>query len=229
MSLELASVWRHKRVWLDPQCLNGNDKVMRLPDQHRQRLRDWVNAGRPLIGRAWTAAEDPRALARSVAQGVPVGLALRTSEEKVRMALVVQPAQVVRVEAPLLLRDALDFLPAGMAKCGARVVEAMNELGLDVSVYGSAFWSHAGQASCMTPTSDLDLLLRPVSAAQARRCLACLSELRAAEEVRLDGEMLLPDGSGVAWAELDGRERVMVKTQWGPELRPAAALWALWS
>lgn len=209
--------------------MDGNSTAMRLPPQHRQQLADWVDAGRPLIGRAWTMAEDPRALAARAPEGVPVGLALRTPAEKVRIALVVEPRHVLRCEPALLLRDALAFLPAGIGKSAERVLQSMGQLGLEVSVYGSAFWSHAGQACCMSPSSDLDLLLRPVSAVQARQGVACLNTLRAEEEVRLDGEIVLPDGSGVAWAELDGRERVMVKTQWGPQLRPAAAVWSLWS
>ena len=129
----------------------------------------------------------------------------------------------------MLLREALAYLPAGIGKTAVRVLQTMDQLGLEVSVYGSAFWSHAGQACCMSPSSDLDLLLSPGSATQARQSLACLHTLRAEEEVGLDGEMLLPDGSAVAWAEMDGRERVMVKTQWGPQLRPAAEVWSLWS
>lgn len=228
MNLEPAAIWRHRRVWLDPQSLSGNPHVARLAPQHRQQLADWVNAGRPLIGRAWTMAEDTRALAAGAPEGVPVGLALRTAEEKVRIALVVETGQVLRVEPALLLREALAYLPAGIGKTAVRVLQTMDQLNLDVSVYGSAFWSHAGQASCMSPTSDLDLLLSPVSARQARQSLSCLHQLRAEEEVRLDGEIVLPDGSAVAWAELDGREQVMVKTQWGPQLRLAAAVWALW-
>lgn len=219
MSFEQASVWRHRRVWLDPACLEGNPVVASLTHPYRQQLVDWVNAGRPLIGRAWTSAE--------AQSGVPVGLALQPLSHKARIALVVDSSHVMRCEPALPLREALGFLPAHIENAALQVLEEMEKLGLPVAVYGSAFWSHAAQAVCMSPSSDLDLLLRPIGNAQARQCLECLRKLHREGDVRLDGEILLADGSGVAWAELDGRDRVMVKTQWGPALRPASAIWEL--
>jgi phosphoribosyl-dephospho-CoA transferase len=80
-------------------------------------------------------------------------------------------------------------------------------------------WQHLSGIPYLTPASDVDLLVRPRDAVELRSALALLAASGPAGAPRLDGEVQLPDGRGVAWRELAARpDRVLVKSARGVAL-----------
>lgn len=219
--------WRHRRVWLDPRSLSGLWLVGAAEVEQRELLDAigaWMRAGRPFVARAWTAAEAERPEDR-----VPLGLALFGAPGKRRVSFTVSRALVVRMEPPLPLAAALPVLSVAHARAARAVLQALEPVHADVAVYGSAFWSHAAGVLHMSSGSDLDLLLRPAASTSPETLLPVLQRVAASTDARLDGEVLLRDGSTVAWRELAGRPaRVLVKTDAGPELRLLARAWEQW-
>jgi phosphoribosyl-dephospho-CoA transferase len=210
--------WRHRRIWLDPRSLEGVRLVGATAGEERELLDAigaWARTMRPFVARAWTAADAGRPDAH-----VPLGLALFGAAGKRRVSFTAPRALVARVEPPLPLRAALPLLAPGHARAARQVLQAIEPLHAEVTVYGSAFWSHAAGELRMSSASDLDLLVRPAPSGSPEALLAVLQQVAAGAEVRLDGEVLLRDGSTVAWRELAaGPARVLAKTDSGPELR----------
>jgi phosphoribosyl-dephospho-CoA transferase len=66
----------------------------------------------------------------------------------------------------------------------------------------------------LTARSDLDLCWPVSEAQQAQTLVEELRHIEATSSVRLDGELRLPDGGGVAWREFADRcvDEVLVKT-----------------
>lgn len=219
--------WRHRRVWLDPRAIGGLRLVGAAAGEERELLdavSAWARAMRPFVARAWTAAEAERPGAH-----VPLGLALFGAPGKRRVSFTAARALVVRSEPPLLLRAALPVLAVGHALAAREVLQALEPRHAEVAVYGSAFWSHAAGDLRMSSGSDLDLLLRPAPSASPEALLPVLQQVAASAAVRLDGEVLLRDGSTVAWRELAARPaRVLAKTDTGPELRALQQAWEQW-
>jgi triphosphoribosyl-dephospho-CoA synthase len=96
-------------------------------------------------------------------------------------------------------------------------------------VHGSLAWQHLSGVVHVRSSSDVDLLARPRDAAALAALLALLGEADGRGGPRLDGEVILPGGGGVAWRELRaGSARLLVKGDDGALLLPRAdALGAL--
>ncbi|HWJ94675.1 MAG TPA: phosphoribosyl-dephospho-CoA transferase MdcG domain-containing protein, partial [Telluria sp.] len=66
----------------------------------------------------------------------------------------------------------------------------------------------------LTPESDADILFRPASRTALRSGVTAM--VHAAERMPLDGEIVFPDGSAVAWKEwrdaAQGAGKVLVKS-----------------
>ena len=79
-------------------------------------------------------------------------------------------------------------------------------MGAEARVFGSFAWQYFANDPArvyLTPTSDVDLLLRATSWSSTQRLLAFLESFSNSHPTpRLDGEILLPDGDAVAWREL---------------------------
>ncbi|WP_428415308.1 malonate decarboxylase holo-[acyl-carrier-protein] synthase [Methylibium sp.] len=212
--------WRHRRVWLAPDL--GAAELAGLDDAaDAQAVVDWAQAGRPFIGRATQPGDGPGRL--------PLGLALPPQPRKRRLSFTVAPAAVRLVSAPPTLGDALAHLPPRLREPAALLESRAFALGLPVYVFGSAFWQQASGLVYLTEHSDLDVLACPPSAAAARDWLHALTEVQADSAARLDGEIQLPDGAGVAWRELAAAPtQLLLKSDHGPALRELAAVWAAW-
>lgn len=215
-----ARPWRHRRVWLAPDL--GAAELAGLGDPtDAQAVVDWAQAGRPFIGRAAQPGDG--------AGRLPLGLALPPQPRKRRLSFTVAPGTVRLVSAPPTLGDALAHLPPRLREPAALLESRAFALGLPVYVFGSAFWQQASRLVYLTEHSDLDLLACPLNAATARAWLQALAEVQADNAARLDGEIQLPSGEGVAWRELAAAPaQLLLKSDHGPALRDLAAVWAAW-
>lgn len=216
---------RHDLVWLSAR---GWEQVCAAaPPAARAAIAHWGDAGWPAV-----VTRMPAGLA---AGQVALGIALppRPDGGKPRIAFAADVGDILRATPALMLADAMPAAPAAWRPALARLDADAAAAGLALRVYGSlAFQALTGQAY-MKPSSDIDLLLHPGSAAACAQALDLLA--RHARALPLDGEIVFGDAQAVAWKELagcgagqacDGQARVLAKSLHGVALASVDSLFA---
>jgi phosphoribosyl-dephospho-CoA transferase len=176
-------------------------------------LTGWAQAGRPLVARR-RSADDPDG---QLALGLPLPPALG----KRRIAVTLDPAAIVRVERFPLLRSITHGVPPAWRPATTALLRLAAAVGIEPLVFGSLAWSALTGLDYLGPASDLDLLW-PIDWAQGvSGLLDGLRSIAPSAPMRLDGEILDPEGRGVDWRELaSGAPEVQGKTLAGVELIP---------
>ncbi len=163
---------------------------------------------------AWPKHDWPLVLARQNVQTQEVltlgwPLPPRENGDKPRLTLQVAMQEIARRMPPLSLREVIALLPqqgvsAPLQALAAQMADAR------IAVYGSWSWQALTGQAYLRASSDIDLLLQPHNQTQLQTGLQYLQEAR--EVLLLDGEIVFPDGSAVAWREwLQNSEQVLVK------------------
>ncbi|MBA3595964.1 MAG: malonate decarboxylase holo-[acyl-carrier-protein] synthase [Methylibium sp.] len=216
-----ARALRHRRVWLTPALSRGDVAGCEEPAAI-DRVIDWARKGRPVIGRGALPHDTPDLL--------PLGLAWIEAGRRLRLSFCVPMHAVERIEEPLPLAEVAPTLPPAMRSSAMRLVQFAVDIGMPLRVYGSVFWQHTSGEAYLHDHSDLDLLAQPETADDAKRWLDALELTEATSAVRIDGEVELPTGEAVAWRELAAAsEKILVKSDAGPSLRPRASVWSAWA
>ncbi|MCJ2012379.1 malonate decarboxylase holo-[acyl-carrier-protein] synthase [Methylobacterium sp. J-076] len=176
-------------------------------------LAGWAEAARPLIVRRRVPGEGDAC--------VPLGLPLPPADGKRRIGLALPPDALRPVPPPTLAGTA-HHAPAAWAPAIDALLALGNAHRLVPRPFGALLWQAVTGLTYLAATSDLDLLW-PGPA--PRTLLDGLAAIDADAPMRLDGEILLPDGGGVQWREL--REApmggsVLVKYLDRVAMRPAA-------
>lgn len=177
----------------------------------------WVELGRPLIVR--------RRLPGETGGTVPLGLPMPPADGKRRIGLAL-PATALTPMAVPDLTEAGHHAPAAWRPTLAAVLALGRQHGLGVRPFGGLLWQAVTGLTYLSATSDLDLLWacpEPVPAG----LLDGLEAIARDAPMRIDGEILLPDGAGLHWRELrDAPEggSVLAKGCEGVTLRPVAEL-----
>ena len=183
-------------------------------------LADWARREWPVIVRR-RGPDDGSAI---VAAAVP----LPPSHGKRRVALDFLPGEALVARPPVRLRDAAGVAPADWQPVIASLDALGDALGLAPCVFGALLWQHLTGLLYLTGRSDLDLLWQVSDAAVAVRLTRALTRLDEAGPIRIDGELVLPDGAGVNWREFaraaGAGATVLAKTIDGVEMRPSATL-----
>ena len=183
-------------------------------------LADWARLGRPVIVR--------RRLPCDAADDVPAAVPLPPSLGKQRIALGFPPGAGLAALPPVRLRDAAAAAPAAWRPVIASLVTAGEDAGHEPCVFGALLWQHVTGLAYLGTRSDLDLLWHVPDEPVAARLTRTLTRLDTAGPVRLDGELVLPDGAGVNWREFAQAEgtaaTVLAKTMDGVDARPKAGL-----
>lgn len=207
---------RHDLVRVDPVAWAAWLKTR--PDLAGLRhLERWAEAGRPLIVRRRVPGEtDP---------GIPLGLPMPPADGKRRIGLTL-PARVLIPMAAPDLAGTCDHAPATWRPAIASLLALGRDYGLQPRPFGSLLWQAVTGLTYLSETSDLDLLW-PCQEPVPTSLLAGLAAIAATAPMRIDGEILLPDGTGLHWRELrdapaDGS--VLAKGRDGVTLRPVASL-----
>ncbi len=175
----------------------------------------WCQQGRPFIVTSQKAGDDPTQ--------IRLGLALPGRQ---RFAVQTARDTIMKAEPPVTLMSAGEAAPRSWQ---AAIEWLLHHGPLALAVYGSLAWQYHTGIGYITATSDLDLLASPATRAE----LLTLCDLLAGYDAvwgqpRFDGEIMLPDGSAVAWREWAGSgETVLTKAHDGPDLRSRAALMGL--
>jgi phosphoribosyl-dephospho-CoA transferase len=191
---------RHELIWLTAR---GWDAALgrALPGQ-RAAIEQWRREDWPAVVRRAGTDLPPGQLS--------LGLPLPPSPEGVkgRIALNASVGDVARRSLPLVLADAARAAPERW-----RPALDILALGMPLRAYGSLAMQAITGQSYLTPTSDIDLLFYPADAQALRAGLALLEQHAAV--LPLDGEIVFPPGSAVAWKEWIGAgrnaARVLVK------------------
>ena len=156
---------------------------------------------------------------------LPVALALPPSSRKRRVALQVEMSDIREKVPGVTLRSVRKDAPLSWQPTVAAVLKVAKETAVEPRIFGSFLWERLTGLSYLTATSDLDLLWPIGDRNRVPDLVSRLAAVAAESTVRLDGEVIFPDGSGVNWRELHGgASEVLLKTMTGIRLHPALTL-----
>jgi phosphoribosyl-dephospho-CoA transferase len=227
----IAALRRHQLVWLAPSAW--------------QSALDWAEEGeapdkdkRAAIGH-WAAHDLPLVVTRQAcdwAGAVPgmalaLGLPLPHVWGRRRLRLDVREGELRAKGAFPAMADVAALLPPPVQARWATLTSVLAALDVEAVVYGSVGWQRLTGLDYLREGSDIDLLLPVTTTAQADAAVAAL-HASGIESPRLDGELVFPDGSAVAWREwaiwrAGLVEQVLIKRLDGPVLARSSH-WALW-
>ena len=216
--IAVARLHRHDLVRVDPAAWAA--LLAARPDlAGGPPLAGWAAAGWPLIVRRFAPGEDR---AR-----VPLGLPLPPALGKRRIGFSLPPDVLAPCPAPTLAEARAAAPPAWRPTLDALTALGARH-GLVPRPFGALLWQALTGLAYLAPASDLDLLW-PLAGPLPKTFLDDLAALAAAAPMRLDGEIVLPDGGGVQWCEWQsaGSGEVLVKHRDRLEMRPAALLGSL--
>lgn len=183
---------RHDLVWLDPDSDLASFVAC---DEHVATASNWVQNNWPLV-----VARQSDAAALQAGQ-MQLGFTLPSAPARTRVALRVPQAAIISYSRPLLLKDAIAYAPAEWREHLSAVAEICATHAVLARVYGSlstqAFTGH----NYLDAESDVDVLFECGKDTSAQELTAELSAL-AAQALKIDGEILTPNGWAVAWREL---------------------------
>jgi phosphoribosyl-dephospho-CoA transferase len=188
-------------------------------------------AALPLVA-DWALREWPvivrRRMACDLVDDVPAALPLPPSYGKQRVAFGFSSAAAVAALPPVLLVDAAVAAPSEWQQVIATLLELGETVETRPRVFGALLWEHVTGLQYLTRQSDLDLLWTVSDEHAAHLIVAGLIRIDAEGPVRIDGELVLPNGGGVNWRELaqstDLKSEVLVKTMDAVEVRHKAKL-----
>jgi phosphoribosyl-dephospho-CoA transferase len=174
----------------------------------------WVDRGWPLIARR---------LAPEEGHGVPLGLPLPPSAGKRRIGLLMDPAGVRTVSRPPLLSAALRVAPAAWIPALRTLNHVAARLAVDARVFGSLAWCLLTGLNYLSVNSDLDFILSLPHPRNFAELMIELDSIDSGAPMRLDGEIVRDDGTGVHWRELhSGARDVLAKTAGAPRMLKSA-------
>ena len=171
----------------------------------------WVDALRPPMEpdvavhlQRWAERDLPLVVTKQVPGGARDTIALGWPAPRIcagrRVALRVAAAGIARFDEFPPALDAVDLLPAGARSCIESLLRALVELGTMPRIYGSYGWQRLSGLVYVHDHSDIDLWLGVQDLAQADAAAAIL-QAGDLGPVRVDGELVGPDGAAVAWRE----------------------------
>ena len=194
---------RHHLAWVDPAGWQQH-LVEKLPAPYLPIVQEWFEQRRPAV----VCRQEPATPSGAIRLGIP----LSPQRGRSRIALVIDNGALRDSQPPpMLTRVTLDAPSAWQAPL-RHLAAAAAVLELSLRVYGSLLWQYLTGEQYVTDQSDVDLLFTARDDMQLQSALALLLQWERESGLRLDGELLLADGAGVAWRELlraDGR--VLVK------------------
>jgi phosphoribosyl-dephospho-CoA transferase len=185
-------------------------------------VRAWANRGWPVIVRRRAETEDPALL--------PVGLPLPPAAGKRRIALLLPADGVLQRSSPPLLRTAARVADPSWGSTIASLLALGARIGVEPSVFGSLLWQHQTGLTYLSPHSDLDVLWPVPAGFDVLSLVFGIAEVQSDAPLRIDGEVVFPDGSAVNWRELwmahraADRASVLEKTMEGVRLLEVASL-----
>lgn len=185
---------------------------------------EWTPTERACVA-LWAQRRLPLVVTRQPTPGgdvVALGLPAPARLRRKRLAMQVMREEILYFDAfPRMAAIARQF-DAGFAAAWASLARSLDGLGCAARVYGSRGWQALTGMPYVHETSDIDLVL-PVGGVDAADEACALLHGFDASTPRVDGEIVFPDGSAVAWREWQawragGTRELMVKRLRGVQL-----------
>jgi len=225
---------RHQLVWLDEfgwyrtlataaSSASLSCQPTAVAAQALACLEHWAEQRWPLV----VTRQPVEPAARVSGLHLALGLAAPARWGRQAIGISASARDVARQDEFPLLAELVPSLPVA-AQAGARLLcERLALLGVVARAYGSYGWQQLTGLEYVHPRSDLDLLLKVATGAQADRACAHLRDAQLGP-LRLDGELAFDEGGSVAWREWlrlrsGETDRVLVKRIAGTTLEDAAA------
>jgi len=179
-------------------------------------LAAWAENGWPVIVRRLLAGDHP--------DRVPVGVPLPPAAGKMRIALTVpEQAVLARSSPPSLVAVSHAAAPAWGSTI-RELVALGPRYGVSPAAFGSLFWRYRTGLPYLSAHSDLDVLWPIPADCEIGALVAGIAVAERGAPMRIDGEVVLPDGEAVNWRELhaalnqDGPRQVLAKSIGGVRL-----------
>jgi phosphoribosyl-dephospho-CoA transferase len=165
---------------------------------------EWAGRGWPVIVR--------RYLPEDAAGLIPVAIPLPPQAGKPGATLQLQPEEIHAPLPPVALSACLDAAPVAWRETLHSLLASSERCGCAPAVFGSLLWQMLTGLTYLHERSDLDLLWRVTRHEQAEELVRSIARCARKCPMRIDGELVLPDGAGVHWREWDGAAEVLVRT-----------------
>ena len=157
-------------------------------------LAPWADNGWPVIVRRRTVGDRP--------DGVPVGVPLPPAAGKMRIALTVPEQAVLKRLPPLPLLTAGHAADPAWGPTIHTLVALGASCGVSPAAFGSLLWQYRTGLPYLSPRSDLDVLWPIQADCEIRTLVAGIAAAERGAPMRIDGEVVFPDGEAVNWREL---------------------------
>ncbi|WP_157270654.1 malonate decarboxylase holo-[acyl-carrier-protein] synthase [Azohydromonas aeria] len=214
---------RHQLAWLSAAGWQDLSEAncCAWDGQARDCLRHWADHDLPLVVTRQPLPQPGDPAPASIA----LGLSAPPVFGRRLLGLRLPASAIARFGEFPALCEAAAALPRALRAEAQALHEALQQQGLNAHAYGSAGWQWLTGQRYLHARSDLDLWLA-VQDAGAADAAAALLQRHAPEGLRLDGELVFPDGGAVAWREWAawraGRSRaLLVKRLHGASLEQA--------
>lgn len=185
----MTPLHRHQIAWLSPagwqRLLDGD-----WDDEARTCLWHWAEQRLPVVVTRQAPDDDAIAL----------GLCAPARWRRRRLALRVARTDVLYFDEFPRLEKVITQLPWAARAPARQLAAALQGRGATARVYGSHGWQHLTGLEHVRGGSDVDLWVGVADAEQADAVAAALQAV-AMPSCRLDGELVLPGDSAVAWRE----------------------------
>lgn len=206
---------RHSLAWVTAE--GWREALQTAAPQCRDDIVSWQSANWPATVRRQDidAHTDQCSLGIALPPDVDSGI-------KKRICLRISKAHVAQMSVPLTLSEAIPAALPAWRDALTILDRKASAAGLVLRVYGSLALQAMTGLDYLKTTSDIDLLLSPNSRDQLSKGIDLLQE--ASANLPLDGEIVFPEGQGVAWKEWQvsmARQqgiRVLVKNLYGVRL-----------
>lgn len=186
----MTPLHRHQVAWLSRA---GWERLLAAPwdDEARPCLKHWAGHRLPLV-----VTRQPESLGEGQ---VALGLSAPARWGHRRLALRLPRAEVAYFDEFPLLERIAPQLPATVRTGVRGLARALHGEGIVARAYGSHGWQALTGLEHVRAGSDLDMWLGVSGSEQADAAVARLSTWTGA--VRLDGELVFPGDTAVAWRE----------------------------
>jgi phosphoribosyl-dephospho-CoA transferase len=167
-------------------------------------LQGWADCGWPLIARRPLPGE---------AGGYALGLPLPPSAGKRRIAVNMRCEDIDSVALLPRLSETIGSAPTSWEGSMQRLNLLAERYDIEARVFGSLAWQWLTGLTYLSPGSDLDIVWTLPQREHIGAFLADIAEIETQAPMRLDGELIRADGSGVNWRELHaGSKDLALKT-----------------
>jgi phosphoribosyl-dephospho-CoA transferase len=181
---------RHELLAVAPSFWRSQPAVAATP-----LLAAWADNEWPVIVRRRMAGDRP--------DEVPVGLPLPPAAGKMRIALTVPEQAVLERSPPPSLLTVSQSADAAWGPTIRALVGLGAQYGVSPAAFGSLLWQYRTGLPYLSPRSDLDVLWPVGADCEISALVAGIAVAERGAAMRIDGEIVFPDGEAVNWRELD--------------------------